>query len=150
MTDLAERIERLEARQAIADLVHTYARYVRADEPEKIASLFLPDATFEVAQGHPDRPERTVSLLHRSQKELHDMMSSMKGKPHPVPLIRNLVIEVDGDTASVNCVMDGAIYTPEGTKGAFMGEYRDTCRRIDGRWYFASRSFTMFKGASAM
>jgi hypothetical protein len=147
MTDLAERIDRLESRLAVGDLIHTYARYIRADEPDRIAGLFLPDGTFEVRDGHPDRPEHTVRSRHADRAEIDASMAANKGKPHPVPLIRNLVVEVNGDTATANCVMDAKIY---GTDHGIMGEYRDTCRRVDGRWYFASRVFTMYQSASSI
>jgi hypothetical protein len=145
MTDLAERVDRLETKQAVADLIYIYARHIRADEPDKVAGLFLPDGSFEVRDGHPDSPDFTVRSRHRDRAEIDASMTAMKGKPHPVPLVRNLVVEVDGDTATASSVMDAHIY---GTTHAIMGEYRDTCRRVDGRWYFASRVFTMYKGAS--
>ena len=94
--------------------------------------------------GHPDRLDFTVRSLHANARELHDYLAPGKGKPHPVPLIRNLMVEVDQDTATANSVMDARIY---GTAHTIMGEYRDTCRRVDGRWYFSSRIFTIYKNA---
>jgi hypothetical protein len=145
MTDLAARIERLEAQGAVADLIYTYARFLRSDQPEKIAGLFLPEGTFEVRDGDPDKDEHSVRSHHRNRAEIDASMTPMKGKPHPVPLIRNLVVEVDGDSATANCVMDARIY---GTDHGIMGEYRDACRKVDGRWYFASRVFTMYRQSS--
>jgi hypothetical protein len=144
---LAERIDRLESRLAVGDLIYTYARHIRADEPERVAGLFLPDGTFEVRDGEPDSDEHTVRSRHANQAEIDASMTANKGKPHPVPLIRNLVVEVDGDSATANSVMDARIY---GTSHGIMGEYRDTCRRVDGRWYFASRVFTIYRKASAI
>ena len=142
--DLESRLDRLEARTAVADLIHAYARHIRYDEPDRVSALFLPDGTFEVRDGHPDRPEFTQRSFHASAQELHDYLAPGKGKPHPVPLIRNLIVAVDGDTATANSVMDARIY---GTAHAIMGEYRDTCRRVDGTWYFASRIFTIYQDA---
>jgi hypothetical protein len=147
MTDLAQRIDRLEARFEIADLIYSYARYIRRDEPEKIASLFLPDGSFEIRDGHPDRPDYSVRSLYKSSAEVNEHMAPNKGNPHPVPLIRNLIVEVDGDSATANCVMDATIY---GTTHAIQGEYRDTCKRVDGRWYFKSRTYTIYAGASSI
>jgi hypothetical protein len=147
MTDLAQRIDHLEARFEIADLIYSYARYIRRDEPEKVASLFLPDATFEVRDGHPDRPDYAVRSHYASSEEINAHMAPSKGKPHPVPLIRNLIVEVDGDTATANCVMDAKIY---GTEHGIQGEYSDHCRRVDGRWYFKSRTYTIYSGASSL
>lgn len=147
MTDLAERIDRLESRFAVADLIHAYARFIRRDEPDNVAALFLPDGTFEIRDGHPDRPEHSVRSIYKSSQEVHDHLAPNKGKPHPVPLIRNLIIEVEGDTASANSVMDATIY---GTAHAIQGEYRDTCQRVDGRWYFKSRIYTIYGRASSV
>lgn len=146
MNDLAERIDRVESRQEIADLIYSYARYIRRDEPEKVHELFLPQGTFEVRDGHPDNPEYSVRSFNASAQEVHDHLAPNKGKPHPVPLIRNLIVEVDGDTATANSVMNATIY---GTSHAIQGEYRDTCQRVDGRWYFKSRIFTIYAGASS-
>jgi hypothetical protein len=143
-SDWADRIDRLESRQAIADLIHTYAKYIRADQPEKIASLFTPDATFEVRNGHPDKDESEQVSLDVGHEGINNKMAPMTGGAHPVPLIRNLIVELDGDKATANSVMDAKIY---GTPHGIVGEYRDTCRRVDGRWLFASRSFTMYKNA---
>lgn len=144
MTD-TDRIDRLEARFAVADLIHSYARFIRYDEPERISALFLPEGTFEVRDGHPDRPDFTVRSFNASAQEVNDHLAPNKGKPHPVPLIRNMIVEVEGDTATANSVMDAKIY---GTAHGIMGEYRDTCRRVDGKWYFQSRVFTIYKDAS--
>ncbi len=147
MADLAERLDRIEARQAVADLIYAYAGFIRRDEPERVHELFLPDGTFEVRDGHPDRAEFTVRSHYDSPRAIHDHLAPNKGQPHPVPLIRNLVIEVDGDTATAGSVMDARIY---GTAHGIMGEYRDTCRRVDGTWYFQARIFTIYKDAAAL
>lgn len=144
MMDLAERLDRLEARLAVADLIHAYARHIRRDEPDRVSALFLPDGTFEVRDGHPDRPDFTQRSFHASAQELHDYLAPGKGKPHPLPLIRNLIVEVDGDAATANSVMDARI---QGTAHSITGEYHDSCRRVDGRWYFAGRVFTIFRDA---
>lgn len=147
MTDLAERIDRLESRFAVTDLAYAYARFIRRDEPENVSQLFLPDGTFEVRDGHPDRPEFKVRGTYEGRQAVHDHLAPNKGKPHPVPLIRNVIVEVDGDTATLNCVMDATIY---GTEHRVQGEYRDTCQRVDGRWFFKSRVYTIYSGASSI
>jgi ketosteroid isomerase-like protein len=140
---LAERIDALEARAAIADLIHDYARCIRRDEPEKVAALFTPDGVFEIRDGHPDRPGHTVRSRLEGAAAIDAYLAPGKGKPHPIPLIRNLMIEVAGDSAAANSVMDARIF---GTDHAVSGEYHDRFRRVGGRWLFASRTFTMFGG----
>jgi hypothetical protein len=48
--------------------------------------------------------------------------------------------------ATANSVMDATIY---GTTHAIQGEYLDTCERVDGRWFFRARIFTIYAGASS-
>ena len=42
----------------------------------------------------------------------------------------------------INLIDTANIY---GAGHKIMGEYRDTCRRVEGRWYFASRVFTIYR-----
>jgi len=74
-------------------------------------------------------------------------MMPMKGHQHPVPLIHNLSIDVDGDAARGNCVMEAHIY---GTETKVQGEYHDSFRRVDGTWLFAARVYTIFRAASTL
>lgn len=141
----AERLDRLEARAAIADLIHGYARSIRYDRPEDIAALFVPDGFFEIRDGHPSRPEYSVRSRLEGAAEIGEYLMAGKGKPHPVPVIHNLMIEVDRDSATSTAVMDAQVF---GTGHKVFGEYRDSYARKNGRWLFASRIFTMFKAGS--
>lgn len=142
-----ERLDRVESRFAIADLIHTYARCIRYDRPDEVGVLFTDDGVFELREGHPDKAEFTLKYRHVGRASVHAQMSHNKGSAHPVPLIHNLIVELDGDSATATCVMNGAIY---GTAHALMGEYRDTFRREQGKWLFAERIFTMFASASSI
>lgn len=140
---LAERIDRVESRGAIADLIHGYARFIRRDEPERVGELFTPDGFFEIRDGHPDRPGHRVRERLEGPAGLTAYLAPGKGKPHPVPLLHNIMIALDGDQATASSVMEAQVY---GTSHKVFGEYHDTFRRVGGRWYFASRTFTIFGG----
>lgn len=142
-----QRLARTEARFAIADLIHEYARLIRRDLSDEVAPLFTDDGVFEIRDGHPDKPEFSVRSRIEGREALETYMENGKGKPHPIPVIHNLSIEVEGDAAHSNCVMEGQVY---GTDLKVVGEYHDTFRQIDGRWLFASRTFTMFSAASSL
>lgn len=144
---LEQRLGEIESRNACTDLVHTYARYIRSDRPELISTLFAPEGIFECRNGHPDNDEFTLMFNDQGRDAVHAHMTPMKGHPHPVPLIHNLSIEIQGDTAKGNCVMEAQIY---GTSNKIFGEYNDSFRRIDGKWYFAARVYTIFRGASTL
>lgn len=138
---LEARITRIEAHTAIADLVHGYARAVRREEYDGIAALFVPSGTFEVRSGHPDRAEYTVRQRFGTPGALVAFLAEGRGRPHPVPLIHNLMIEIDGDTASANAMM---VATITGTDKEVTGEYHDSFARVNGEWRFSARIYTMF------
>ena len=142
----AERLDRIEALVAIADLVHEYARMVRRDEPERVSELFAPGGSFEMRDGHPDKPEIAVRERLESPEALRAYLLPGKGKPHPIPLIRNLMVAVEGDTASANAMMDGPI---PGTTHRVFGEYHDSFVRHEGRWLFSARIFTIYNVTAA-
>ena len=137
----SEQLERIEARNAIADLIHRYAQVVRYDSPEQTADLYIADGVFEVRQGYPDKPDFTLQSRVEGREAIRAFLLPGKGKPHPIPLIHNLLIEVDGNSAVSTCVMEARMSVGE---GGFWGEYVDTCQRVDGRWLFTSRIYTMF------
>jgi hypothetical protein len=137
---------RLEARAAIADLVHAYALAVRRDRPEDLERLFMPDGTFEVREGAPDREHSSLRQRFATPGELVSFLLGSKGKPHPIPMIHNLMVEVQGDTAHASSVMVGPI---PGTGRAVFGEYADRFAKSDGDWRFAARVFTLFQGMEA-
>ena len=142
---LEQRLDEAESRTAIAELIHAYARFIRRDQPDQVHTLFASGGTFEVRDGHPDSADFTVRNHYASPQEIHDHLAPNKGKPHPVPLIHNLIIELDGDSARAKCVMEAQIY---GTAHKVIGEYHDSFCRVDGEWRFAARIYTIFSGAS--
>lgn len=144
---LAERLERIEARSAIADTIHEYARNVRHDTPEGCPQLFAEDGVFEVRDGHPSSGAFTVRTLLEGRAAVREYLLRGKGQPHPVPLIHNLMIAVEGDTATATSVMEAQVF---GTSHKVQGEYRDTLRRVDGRWLFARRIYTIYSAASTV
>ncbi|WP_404482547.1 nuclear transport factor 2 family protein [Novosphingobium sp. BL-52-GroH] len=140
---LEARIARIEAQAAIADLVHGYARAVRREAYEDIADLFAAEGTFELRSGHPDRPEFAVRQRFETPQALVAFLAEGRGRPHPVPLIHNLMAEVDGDSARGNAMM---VATITGTDKTVTGEYHDSFVREAGEWRFAARIYTVFGG----
>jgi hypothetical protein len=134
-------VNELAARFAVADLIYTYARHIRRDEPEHISEMFTQGGTFEIRDGHPDLPEFTVRSFYASPQEIHEHLVANKGRPHPVPRLSNLIVVVAGENAKSNCVMDATIH---GTGTRIQGEYSDTFERICGIWFFRSRIFTVY------
>jgi hypothetical protein len=147
MAALEERLDRLESRGAIEELIHAYARCVRRDQPEEAPPLFLPDGVFEIRDGHPHEAAHELRARLEGWEQIRAYLAQGKGRAHPIPLIHNLMVEVEGDTATANCVMEAQIY---GTAHKVVGEYRDSFRRVDGKWFFALRTYIVFKGGSSV
>lgn len=144
---LPVRLDRVEARFAIADLIHQYARFVRYDEPDRVAELFAADAFFEIRDGHPGGGAFTVRHRLASPAAIAAHLAPVRGTAQPIPLIHNTIIEVEGDTGRASSVMEAQLY---GTSHRIQGEYDDRFRRIAGAWYFSSRTYTIFSGASSV
>lgn len=141
------RLAVIEARLAIADLVHGYARAIRRDMPEDAVALFTEDGWFETRDGHPSKFGHKVRWRLEGRQAVLDYLLPNKGKPHPVPLIHNLMIEVTGETATASSVMEAQVL---GTTNKVFGEYQDHFRREEGEWRFASRTYTIFTAASSV
>ena len=140
-TELAARIDRLEARAAITDLVHRYAHAVRDGDGAAFGKLFTDDATFEVRERVAGQPETVVRTKLSGVGEIAPYRAkSAAGGDGLSPLIHNLLIDLQGDEASSRCVMVGAAGAGA---GRFMGAYQDRCRRGPDGWRFTARLFTI-------
>lgn len=141
--DLSARIAAIEAQTAIADLIYRHAELVRSGLLHEATGLFTDDAAFEILHFDPDRPGETI-LRHRIEgaSAITGSKDDIAGQSAKLwPMIHNLRIGLDGDRASSTCVSMAAIW-PHGTDT--IGEYRDTFRKEDGVWRFASRAFVVF------
>jgi len=71
-------------------------------------------------------------------KAYRSMLSRAKFRP----FIHNHVVDIDGDSAAGSCYLDlRATMGGESMIGA--GCYNDRYVRLDGRWFFASRSLKL-------
>lgn len=140
---LERRIDELESREAIAALVYRYAELIRMGRPSETLSLIAEDAVVELHHADPDDPA-TTTLIKRfvGHDEIRYSFADHAGEGARVwPMLHNLRIDMAGDRASSVCVLASAVW-PVGRQ--FIGEYRDTFRRIDGAWKLASRSHIGF------
>ena len=63
LADRLSRLDKVESRLAIAELVHTYARCIRYDRPDEVGALFTEDGSFELRDGEPDKAEFTARQI---------------------------------------------------------------------------------------
>ena len=147
MTDrtssVESRLEWLEARAFIADLVHRYARCVRTGDTADCVNLFAEDATFEVREqiAGDAKSAKTRSRLESRAAIVEYLSHGSASGGSVCPVISNLLIEVSGKRASSNCVMTAIVW---GNPNSVLGEYHDTYRLEDG-WRFESRVYTILR-----
>ena len=136
MTDLEQRIARLEALEAIRDLDARYCRALDDRDWDTLVSLFTDDGEF-------------VGLSRaRGPAELRTFFAGLAagGLTAFWHHVTNLEITLDGpDTARARsflwqpCVQDGVSHIAA-------GRYTDTLRRVDGEWFYVTKqvSFDYF------
>lgn len=148
---LEERVAALEDREAIADLILAHAGHIRSGTVDAARDLFHADAVYELGRIDPERPgEVLVTERIEGVDTILGSKDVVAGQGVRLcPMIHNLRIVLDGDTATSTCVSMTTIW-PTGDN--FVGEYRDRFRREQGIWRFSARAFVNFgaiDGASA-
>jgi ketosteroid isomerase-like protein len=133
------RLDRMESTKAVADVVYGYAHAVSKADAAAVAALFTEDGAFIVIETGEDGAPKVRNDL-RGPEALKAFYSATLKPGEIYPLVSDLVVEVDGDTARGACFMGGA--AADGTP-RFFGAYVDTFRREGGRWRFSSRTFTI-------
>ena len=140
------RIELLEARLDIADVVYRYAQVVRNGNYDNCADLFSEEATFEIRLATPGSPGSAVSRNKCVGRAaiVAQLQEAAAGSGGMMPMIGNLIVEVHGRNAVCNSIMTATI----GTGGQTVtGEYHDTLRH-DDKWRFTSRICTIYRAAA--
>jgi len=137
---LLDRITLIEIRAAIADVVHGYARAIRHSRPADAAALFTEDGIFETRDGLPGQTDAVVRFRHEGRAQFLAYLTKGDGASVTMcPMIHNLMIDVDGQTARASSVMMGQAL---GTSHITLGEYQDSFR-YEGKWLFSSRRSSM-------
>ena len=146
MVDPVSRIALLEARAAIADVVHGYAFNIRSGNAAACEQLFTEDAVFEVRErtGGAGITQTRSKLSGRSAIMAY-LTDGAASQIRLCPLIQNLIVRVNGRQATSTSAMI-AFVLPNG-KG-ILGEYEDSFRHEDV-WRFSSRIYTILGDVSA-
>ncbi|MEQ8861197.1 MAG: nuclear transport factor 2 family protein [Pseudomonadales bacterium] len=143
-----QRLRRIEDVEAIRRLKAEYCAACDADnDADAVVALFVGDSPEDSPANSPQVPiwEATGSGAKRGRAEIHryfaDLRASgrMRNSAHNVT---NAIVDVDGDRAigRWRVIMLYTANLPDGDV-VFMrliGWYRDTFRRVDGRWLFES------------
>ena len=126
---LEGRLDYLEARIEIGDLVAAYGRVIDDRDWQSLGALYCKDATFDSVEGPSTGRDRII--------EYYEHRTSMFGVtyhyPHSVE-----ITEVDGDLAT-GVVCAHAELAIGGRAFWIALRYFDSYRREDGQWRFAER-----------
>jgi hypothetical protein len=141
---LEARLDQIESEAEIAWLVHGYARAMRNGRPQDAVHLFTRDGTFAIGQGMPGKPFIVGTRLNSPQELLAHLTRDNSPSPPVCPMIHNLMIDIDGDTARANSIMETPVL---GTDHRILGEYHDSFRRENGAWLFSARQYVVFREA---
>lgn len=135
MTSVEERLRLLEDKEAIRDLLLAYGRALDSRDTQAYADLFAAQGEWSGGVGQAKTPAGI-------KKMLDDLFGNSTGggfsKAHHV--MANMVIEVDGDTATASSRWMWVHGDAEG--GPLVrraGIYEDALIREDGAWKFRKR-----------
>ena len=115
-------------KEEIRDLYYRYAFNWDDNRPDDVAACFAPDAVWFGDQIGRDAVAENVRTLNRRVAGFQTFH-----------IVTNIRIEVDGDAATGRAYFSYTLARPGEVEKQY-GTYNDTFRRIDGRWYFASRT----------
>lgn len=119
----------------IRELLARYCFALDADKFEEMAALFTPNGVWETAFGTGTGREG-IAAQARS--------IATGARPRRVHLTTNIVIELHGDSASVQSNWALIQNSPDGPVIGSGGAYRDRLVKVDGRWFFRHRTIDRY------
>ncbi|HEX4668442.1 MAG TPA: nuclear transport factor 2 family protein [Solirubrobacterales bacterium] len=134
-TDLAERLDAIESRLAIEDLISRYAHGFDRRSLELMMGVWHEDALFDLGgdfgsfRGR-DEIAEAVAGFWRETPWMHHFMA-------------NPLIEIDGDSATGAVALDCMQRHAEDGPTMVAGFYFDRFERRDGRWGIVERRFQL-------
>lgn len=131
MPTVEQRLEMLEDRNAISEVISLYSLLILQNEAKRIPELFTDDGIFQ-----------TSGIRLEGQDQLKGMFESM-APGVTFPLVRPAVITIDGETATHVGVMQSP---PAAGRDGYVGIYTDSLRKSGGRWLFTMRDFNFVQG----
>jgi hypothetical protein len=135
--DTDTRLELLETRNALLDLISGYAQGFDNHDPQLLRSVFHEDGVLDLGElwGRHEGVEQIIAAADQfwiGAPNMHHWMAN--------PLLE---IDLDAGTATATTALDClSTFVDTGTHH-IGGNYRDTYRRIDGRWWITERIFDL-------
>jgi hypothetical protein len=138
--DLAARIQRVEDRQAIEQLMTgDYPRALDSSNWKVYASFFATDGELIVDGSSVKGPAAIEAYFNRPRP------ARVGAPPNPEPrvgkhVVTNLTIQITGDRATAQAYWQTVMSRPSGTTIAGAGHYEDVLKRESGAWKFLRRA----------
>jgi ketosteroid isomerase-like protein len=136
LEQLAARVAQLEARNAITELVSSYAIACDEHDIARIESLFTADASFDSPSGF---------MRAKGRAAIVDMfIAILKTRGPGYHWTHDNFVRFEGQNAdrASGLVLSHAETTPNGVVSLAAMKYDDTYRYEEGTWRFASRSIS--------
>jgi 3-phenylpropionate/cinnamic acid dioxygenase small subunit len=132
----------VDSARAIENLLYTYAERIDAGDYDGVADLFAHGRIHGVEGGGPEtvfEGRDKVRALYGRTTRLHEDT----GTPRTKHLTTNAIIEVDDEAGTATSrssyvVLQATDVLP--LQPIITGRYRDTFHRVDGAWWFESRT----------
>lgn len=122
-------------KEEIRELLARYCFALDADRFEEMAALFTPDGVWETAFGTGTGRAAIVAQAIRI---------STGERPRRIHLTTNIVIELDGDTATARSNWVLIQNSPDGPAIGSGGFYADRLVKVGGHWFFRHRTIDRF------
>jgi uncharacterized protein (TIGR02246 family) len=135
-------VSALEEKDAIREVLAEYCFRLDGGDYEGMAALFAEDGTWDTAFGKATgRP--AIAGLARDIRANRTQDGAGGNRPRAIHLVTNIVIALDGDTATVRSnwtvVQNSPASSPGGPKIGSGGGYADEMVKRNGQWLFRYR-----------
>lgn len=136
---MTERLQLLEDKDAIRNLLETYIDFNEARDYRGYSYLFATNGVLHLRRGDAVGPDAIYKLLEENFGGPLPADSFLRNASH---VLSNIIIDVDGDTATARSRW--ALLSPSPADGsprvAQSGFYLDKLVREDGKWKFQERT----------
>ena len=127
-----ERLQRIEDRQAIRDLLASYCYRIAAADVDAVVALFADDAVVEIL-GDRYEGEEGLRALYAASLPVE-----------PKPLLHNHLLESLDPTSARGRSVFEIRQVRDGQPETSLGCYLDTFTKRDGVWKFQRRAFAFY------
>ncbi len=136
--DMRRRIEKLEARAEIAELVSAYALACDEHDLPRLESLFTPDAEFSSKNGS------MAAIGRPAIVKMYEGVFKTRGPGYHWTHDHFVTFDETAPDTATGMVLGHAETTPDDQACIAAMRYEDVYRRIDGGWLFRKRVLSFF------